>query len=72
VRSYKSYDPICFKREVEQLPLHHVNSKLDLFNGLFLNTLNRPAPMKYKKKQRKTAHVKFIGKEIKQLMKVRD
>jgi ribosomal protein L34E len=28
--------------------------------------------MKYKKKQRKTAHVKFIGKEIKQLMKVRD
>ncbi len=50
VRSYKSYDPICFKREVEQLPLHHVNSKLDLFNGLFLNTLNRPAPMKYKKK----------------------
>ena len=71
VRSYKSYDPICFKREVEELSLHHVNSKLDLFNGLFLNTLNRPAPMKYKKKQRKTADVKFIGKEIKQLMKVR-
>jgi hypothetical protein len=76
VRSYKSYDPICFKRETAQLPLHEiysthdVNSKLDLFNGLFLNILNRHAPMKYI--NIKGRPHKFIGKEIKQLMKVRD
>ena len=52
VRSYKKYDPICFKTEVAQLPLHEiysthdVNSKLDLFNELYLNTLNRHARMK--------------------------
>ena len=76
MRSYKSYDTICFKREVAQLPLHEiysthdVNSKLDLFNELFLNTLNRHAPMKYIKIKGRPH--KFIGKEIKQLMKVRD
>jgi hypothetical protein len=76
VRSYKSYDPICFKREVAQLPqheiysTHNVNSKLVLFNEIFLNTLNRHAPMKYSKIKGRPH--KFIGKEIKQLMKVRD
>jgi hypothetical protein len=76
VRSYKSYDPICFKREVAQLPLHgiystrDVNSKLELFNELFLNTLNRHAPMKYIKIKGRPH--KFIGQEMKQLMKVRD
>ena len=52
VRSDKKYDPICFKTEVAQLLLHEiylthdVNSKLDLFNELYLNTLDRHAPMK--------------------------
>ena len=76
VRSYKRYDPIYFKTEVAQLPLHEiystydVNSKLDLFNELFLNTLNKHAPMKYAKIKGRPH--KFIGKEIKELMKIRD
>ena len=76
VRSYKRYDPMDFKREVAHLPLykiystHDVNSKLDLFNELFLDTLNRHAPMKYIKIKGRPH--KFMGKEIKQLMKNRD
>ena len=49
----KSYTgPICFKTEVIQSPLpevystHDVNSNLDLFNELYLNTLSRQAPTK--------------------------
>ena len=76
VRSYKRYDRMDFKREVAHLPLykmhstHDVNSKLDLFNELFLDTLNRHAPMKYVKIKGRPH--KFISKEIKQLMKNRD
>ena len=70
--SYKTYDPTCFKTEVAQLPLHaiysihDVNSKLDLFIELSLNTLNRQAPMKCVKIKGRPH--KFIHKEIKELM----
>ena len=76
VRSDKTYDPICFKTEVAQLFLHEiylthdVNSKLGLFNELYLNALDRHAPMKCGKINLRLH--KFIGKEIKELMKVRD
>ena len=76
VRSYKLYDTICFKTEVAQLPLHEiysthdVNSKLDQFNELYLNTLNRHEPKKFVNIKGRSH--KFIGKEIKELMKVRD
>ena len=65
-----------FIREVAHLPLHEiystheVNSKLDLFNELFSDTLNRHAPMKYIKIKGRPH--KFIGKEIKQLIRNSD
>ena len=70
------YDPMCFKTEVIQRPLpevystHDVNSNLDLFNELYLNTLNKHAPMKRVKMKGRPP--KSIGKEIRDLMKVRD
>ena len=52
-RSYKNYDPVCFSAELLELPFFEVyftddvNVKLDLSNQLFLNTLNKHAPIKH-------------------------
>ncbi len=75
-RSYKNYDPVCFSAELLELPFFEVyftddvNVKLDLFNQLFLNTLNKHAPIKHIKIRGKSHP--FIDDEIKQLIKLRD
>ena len=75
-RSYKNYDPVYFSAELLELPFlevyftDDVNVKLDLFNQLFLNTLNKHAPIKLIKIRGKSHP--FIDDEIKQLIKLRD
>ena len=72
----QNYDPVCFSAELLELPFFEVcftddvNVKLDLFNQLFLNTLNKHAPIKHIKIRGKSHP--FIDDEIKQLIKLRD
>ena len=53
VRSFKNYNSESFKAELSQLPFHEtyrindVNEKIDHFNQLFINTLDKHAPIKH-------------------------
>ena len=53
VRSFKNYYPERFKAELSELPLceiygiNDVNEKIDYFNQLFINTLDKHAPIKH-------------------------
>ena len=75
-RSYKNYNPELFLSDLEQAPFHIANifddfdDQVNVFNSLFLDTLNDHAPIKrFKIKSRPNP---FITPEIKQLMKTRD
>ena len=76
VRSYKNYNPERFKAELSELPfceiygINDVNEKIDYFNQFFINTLDKHAPIKHTRIKGKLN--KFINKDLKYLMKVRD
>ena len=65
VRRYKNYDSGTFKTELSQLPFHEicrindVNDKIEFFNQLFINTLDKQAPVKRVRIKGKTN--KFIN-----------
>ena len=76
VRSYKNYDSEIFKTELSGLPfreiyrINDVNEKIDFFNQLFTNTLDKHAPIKRIRIRGRTN--KFINNELKSVMKLRD
>ncbi|CAB3996972.1 Hypothetical predicted protein [Paramuricea clavata] len=76
VRSFKNYNSESFKAELSQLPFHEtyrindVNEKIDHFNQLFINTLDKHAPIKHIRIKGRLNQ--FINKELKCTMKLRD
>ena len=76
VRSFKNYNSESFKAELSQLQFHEtyrindVNEKIDHFNPLFINTLDKHAPIKHIRIKGRLNQ--FINKELKCTMKLRD
>jgi hypothetical protein len=72
-RSYKNYKADEFKKDIAEIPLNTVNiledvsDNLDTFNGLFLEVLDKLAPVKTIKLKSKPCP--FLTNEIKLLMK---
>jgi hypothetical protein len=68
VRSFKNYNSESFKAELSELPFHEtyrindVNEKIDHFNQLFINTLDKHAPIK---------HIKIKGR-LNQFIKIKN
>ncbi|CAB4043286.1 Hypothetical predicted protein, partial [Paramuricea clavata] len=76
VRSFKNYNSESFKAELSQLPfnetyrINDVNEKIDHFNQLFINTLDKHAPIKHIRIKGRLNQ--FINKELKCTMRLKD